>query len=322
MDDIGKKTLFFGFLILLVALLFYFVYDIFFELGYWFKLAILILAVLIILIIIIVKSGALILLDEYKRGVVFRFGKLARVGGPGWILIIPYVEKVVIIDLRVQTLDVPKQNVITKDNIQIRIDALIYLKVNDKPEDVVNSVIKIDDYTKAAKLFVEAQVRDVIGSMPLSEVISNIGVLNKKLKIELGDVVKHWGLSVDNVEIKEVVIPEEVLDAMHAKEAALQKKSAIISLAEAERDKINAINEAASGLSDKSVVYYYIKGLEEMSKGASTKWIFPMEFTKLAGLIAGQATGSKDEQQKMQEFLAKYGPTFAKSVEKVKKKKK
>jgi uncharacterized membrane protein YqiK len=241
---------------------------------------------------------------------------------PGWILIIPFLEEVSVIDLRVQTLDLPKQNVITKDNIQLRIDAVIYLRVNEKPEDVINSVIKVDNYTKAARLFVESNIRDVIGNMTLSDVISNINTLNKKLKIELGDMVKEWGLSVDAVEIKEVIIPEEVIDAMHQKEAASQKRKAIVELAEAERERINAINQAASGLSDKSVMYYYIKGLEEMSKGASTKWIFPMEFTKLAGLISGQTKGTKDEQDQMHAFLAKYGPMFQKSVEKVKKQKK
>jgi len=322
MDDTAKKTIFFGFFLLLICLLAYFLYDIFFGFNYWAKLVLLIVAFLILLIFLIVKTGALLLLKEFERAVVYRFGKLSRVGGPGWIMVIPLIEEFTVVDLRVQTIDIPKQNVITKDNILLRVDAVVYIKVKNKTEDVVNSVIKVENYKRAARLFIEANIREVMGQMLLSEIISSTGILSTKLKAELTLIAKDWGVAVDSVEIKEIIIPEEVQDAMHEKEAASQKKRAIIELAEAEREKINAINQAASGLSDKSVVYYYIKGLEEMSKGASTKWIFPLEFTKLAGLIAGQTSGTKAEQEKMYEFLAKYGPTFEKSLEKVKKAKK
>jgi regulator of protease activity HflC (stomatin/prohibitin superfamily) len=282
----------------------------------------LVIALLIVLIILIVKTGALLLLKEYERAVVYRFGKLARVGGPGWIMVIPLIEEFTVVDLRVQTIDIPKQNVITKDNIMLRVDAVVYIKVKDKTEDIVNSVVKVENYKKAARLFIEANIRDVMGQLSLSEAVSGTGTLNTKLKAELALIAKDWGIAVDAVEIQEIIMPEEVQDAMHEKEAASQKKRAIIELAEAEREKINAINQAASGLSDKSVVYYYIKGLEEMSKGASTKWIFPMEFTKLAGLISGQTSGTKAEQEKMYEFLAKYGPAFEDALEKVKETKK
>ncbi len=319
MDNKVKKNVFFLFILLLIVLFIYFIIDLFMSSSLVVKIIIGVIAGIVILTAITVTSGAVLFLDEYERAVIFRFGRLNRVSGPGWTLIIPWLEKATRVDLRTLTIDIPRQDVITKDNVMITIDAIIYLRVNKDPRDVISAIINVEDYKEASKLFVKAQVRDVIGQMELSETISNINELNEKLKKELQQVSKDWGIKIDSVEIKEIKIPDEVIDAMHKQKAAIQKKLAIIEEAQAEHEKIKAINLAATELSDKSVAYYYIKALEEMSRGESTKIIFPMEFTKLASIITGKIDGTQTEQNKADNFLKQYGPLLEKYLEKQKK---
>jgi regulator of protease activity HflC (stomatin/prohibitin superfamily) len=219
----------------------------------------------------------------------------------------PWIETFKVVDLRTQTLDVPKQDVITRDNVSIKIDVVIYLYVKKDPQSVINSVMEIDDYKQASQQFIKSSIREVIGGMNLSDVISNINELNKRLVSELAHISGDWGISVESVELKEIIIPDKIVEAMNKQKAASQERLAIVQLAEAEREKIDAINKAASNLTDKSVTYYYIKALEEMSKGASSKIIFPMEFTRLAEILAGKVAPKAGEKSKLESFIDKYG---------------
>jgi len=316
MDKKTKKQFYFIFILAALALLVYFLVDIFMGLNFLVKAIIGIIAVIAIAIIFTIKSGAILFLEEFQRAVIQRFGRLHRVGGPGWTLIIPGLEKSTIVDLRTQTLDIPRQNVITKDNVMIDIDAVIYLRVDKDPKEIINSVMNVENYKEAARIFIKSNIRDVIGNMDLSDVISNVNDLNQKMKSELKEISKDWGIVVDSVEVKEIKIPDEVIDAMHKQKAAIQRKLAVFEDAAAEKEKIRAIHEAASGLSDTSLSYYYIKALEEMSKGASTKIIFPMEFTKLAGILTGKMNASPSEKSQVDTFLQQYGPMMAKHIEK------
>ena len=117
-------------------------------------------------------------LKEYERAVVFRFGRFIGVKGPGWVIVIPFIEKAVVVDLRTKTLDVKPQKVITKDKIELTIDAVIYLRVKDPAKAVLN----VRDYERAAVLYVESELREVVGNMNMEEVISNVDKINKQLK--------------------------------------------------------------------------------------------------------------------------------------------
>ena len=315
MDDTTKKQIFFVFIILFVLLLVYFLVDLFFSLSNIVKLVFLCVLVLIFFVAIIFKTGFVLYLQEYERAVISRFGRLNMVSGPGWAFMVPGLETYKLIDLRTQTLEVPKQDVITKDNVSIKIDAVIYLYVKKDPKSVVNSVFAIDDYKQASKLFIKSSVREVIGSMTLSEVISNINDLNKRLVAELAHMSGDWGISVESVELKEIIIPDKVVEAMNRQKAASQERLAIVQLAEAEREKIDSINAAASKLSDKSVTYYYIKALEEMSKGAANKIIFPMEFSRMAEILAGRLAPNPKEKTKLETFIDKYGDLLEEKIE-------
>ena len=162
---------------------------------------------------------------DYQRAVVYRFGKVNRVGGPGWTFIWPIIEEADIVDLRTKTIDVTKQDVVTKDGIEISIDAVVYLKVKKDNQSVVNSVIEVEDYVGASQLLVVSTLRDVIGSIKLGELISSIELVNAQLKEAL-EGFKNWGVTVDSIEIKDIQIPETVLSAMHEEKAAVQHKLA------------------------------------------------------------------------------------------------
>jgi regulator of protease activity HflC (stomatin/prohibitin superfamily) len=248
-------------------------------------------ALLVFFAWVVYKYDFVLQLLDYQRAVIFRFGKVNRVGGPGWAIVWPIIETSASVDLRVKTVDVPKQHVVTKDGVEVTIDAVVYLKVKKDNQSVVNSIIEVENHEKAAQLFVVSSLRDVIGSMMLSDVIANIEVINAQIKENLEQISKSWGIAVDSIEIKDVEIPEAVLNAMHEQKAAVQQKLARMERALAQKAEIDAVREAAASLDDKALAYYYIKAIEGMANSKGSKVFFPSEFSKLAESFAS-ATGS------------------------------
>jgi len=278
---------------------------------------------------IIWKYDMILQLLDYQRAVIYRFGKVNRVGGPGWTFVWPIIEETDLVDLRVKTIDVPKQDVITRDGIGVSIDAIIYIKVKKDNQSVVNSVIEVEDYIVASQLLVIATLRDVIGSMALSDLISSIEMVNAKLKEALEHTSKNWGIAVESVEIKDVQIPETVLNAMHEEKAAVQQKLARMERALAHKAEIEAVKDAAMGLDDKALAYYYIKAIENMSKTKGSKVFFPAEFSKLAQTISSSPLLSEKEKKDVSEkneyyktLLKKFVDNAAKKSTKKKKKSK
>ncbi|MBI4043723.1 MAG: SPFH domain-containing protein [Candidatus Diapherotrites archaeon] len=248
-----------------------------------------------LLLFLVRQYDFLLTLKEYERAVIYQFGRVNRVGGPGWALVIPLIETFKIVDLRTQTLDVPAQNVITKDNVVAKVDAVIYLYVNKDKQSITNSVIEIDNYKHGAELFVQASIRSVAGSLTLTELISNIAKLNEEVKKNLAQITASWGVSVESVEITDISVPPEVQDAMSAKAAAEQTKLARMESAQAHKAEIEAVREAAESLSDKALGYYYVKALEKIGESQSTKLVLPMELTALVASIARAARHASKE---------------------------
>lgn len=261
-------------------------------------------ALLGVFLLLIWRFEVILFLKEYQRAIIYRYGKVQRVGGPGWTLLVPGVESYDAVDLRTKTVDVPKQEVITRDSIELLIDAVIYLRIKKDPQSVIDSIVEVEDYSDAAKVFIIAALRNKIGNMVLSDVIANIGSLNSELKDELLLLTKNWGLDVVEVEIKDVEIPKVILEAMHAEKAAIQEKLARIEKAKAHKEEIIAVREAAEELTPSTLNYYYIKALEQMAQGKSTKLIFPMEISRLASGIAGKLAPS--DQKNFEETVAPY----------------
>lgn len=305
MNEQKTKNLFFSMLFFILII----VITIFFISDEKIQLTIIILISAIILIYLAFKFNIILQLSDYERALVFRFGKVNRVGGPGWTFILPFIEKPIITTLRTQVIDIPPQQIITKDNIRLNIDAILYLSVENSKEGVTNSIVKVEDYKKASSLYVIAMLRDILGEFELTEVISNTEKINQKITEELKSVAKDWGIKISAVEIRDLKIPEEIMESMHKQKAAVQKKLAIYEEAESEKAKIVAINDATNNLSDKTVLYYYIKALEKIGEGQSSKIIFPLEVTNLLNKVSKKMSAEKTKINKTEmNQLEKYLP--------------
>lgn len=305
MNEQKTKNLFFSMLFFILII----VITIFFISDEKIQLTIIILISAIILIYLAFKFNIILQLSDYERALVFRFGKVNRVGGPGWTFVLPFIEKPIITTLRTQVIDIPPQQIITKDNIRLNIDAILYLSVENSKEGVTNSIVKVEDYKKASSLYVIAMLRDILGEFELTEVISNTEKINQKITEELKSVAKDWGIKISAVEIRDLKIPEEIMESMHKQKAAVQKKLAIYEEAESEKAKIVAINDATNNLSDKTVLYYYIKALEKIGEGQSSKIIFPLEVTNLLNKVSKKMSAEKTKINKTEmNQLEKYLP--------------
>ena len=259
----------------------------------------------------------LLTLKEYERAVIFRFGKVVRVGGPGWTFILPVIESFKIVDLRTHTIDIPPQEIITKDNIVVTIDVIIYLYVKPDNESVKNSVIEIKDYEKAAEEFVKSTVRDVAGTLTLSDLITSIAEFNKRVLQQIEKIAQSWGVTVEAVQISNITLPKQLQEALTNQKAAEQQKLARGQLADAHKLEIEAVKAAAEQLSDKALAYYYIRALEKLGEGRSTKFFFPMELTQLAQSIGTSLAGgavAKDSSS-LDSLFKKYKPAIKKLLE-------
>ncbi len=297
MGDTLKVVIFVGLLAAIVAFIFLLVYGIVTSNPALLAVLFAILAT----IYIVKKTDTLLKLKEYERAVVFRFGRFAGVRGPGWVIVIPFIESYVKVDLRVITIDVPPQKVITRDNIEVTVDAIIALKVIDPKKAVLN----VKNFQEAALLFVKSELREVIGNMTLSEVIANVDKINARLKEGLQAIAKDWGILVVDVGVKEIKLPRDLLEAMHRRREAEQLKEAKRQEAEAEKITIEAVKEAAEGLSDKAIAYYYIKALEQIAAGKATKIVLPLEVSQLATMIA-KSVGNVSAEQVEKDLMTKY----------------
>jgi regulator of protease activity HflC (stomatin/prohibitin superfamily) len=281
---------------------------------------VIVLAAIAILLFLVRQYDFLLTLKEYERVLIYRFGHVNRVGGPGWAFMIPLIESFKIVDLRTNTIDIPEQEVITKDKIVTKVDAIVYLYVKPDAGSVTRSVIEIDDYKKAAELFVLSSIRDVAGTMTSTELISNTAELNKKVKEKLAQIAESWGVTIESVEISSIKLPETVSSAMHEQKAAEQKKLARMESALANQAEIDAVRTAAGQLSDKALAYYYIRALEKLGEGPATKFIFPMELSRLAEQLAGRvSSGVSTNDSSIEKLFKKYAPAIKEFVETEKK---
>ncbi len=305
MDEQKKKNIYFAIIVIAVIAVIY----LFLITNELIKQIVLIVFICVVSIYLLFATNIILQLKDYERSVIFRFGKVHRVGGPGWTIILPIIEKSNYVTLRTQVIDVPVQQIITKDNIRVTIDAILYLSVDPSKESTINSVVKVEDYKKAASLYVIAMLRDTLGEFDLSEAITNTESINKKLTEALKEVAKAWGLKINAVEIRDLQIPTEIIESMHKQKAAVQKKLAIFEEAESEKAKIIAIRDATDQLSDKTMLYYYIKALEKIGEGQSSKIIFPMEVTGLLQSISKKLnSGDIKINAKEKEQLTEYFP--------------
>jgi len=256
---------------------------------------------------------------EYQRIVVFRLGRCIGPKGPGLVFLIPVVDVPVWVDLRESFLEIPQQTCITKDNAPISIDFLIYWKVQ-VPEA---SVVQVKDFAGASQGIATTTLRAIVGDIPLDDVLAKREQINLVLRTKLDEVTERWGVKVSSVEIREIVPPREVQDAMNKQMAAERtrramvieadgKKSATITVAEgdkqanilkAEGDRQAAslraegfalalakIYEVAKTVDSKTMSLQYLEALKALGMSPATKFVIPTEFTNLLKPILGQTS--------------------------------
>ena len=219
-------------------------------------------------------ASAIRILAEYERGVIFRLGRVIGAKGPGLILIIPVIDKMVKISLRLVTMDVPPQDVITKDNVSVKVNAVVYFRVVDP----IKAVIEVENYLYATSQLAQTTLRSVCGEAELDELLSKREKINTKLQDILDKHTDPWGIKVTTVEIKHIDLPQEMQRAMAKQaEAERERRSKIIN-AIGEFQAANKLAEAAQIIEQHPIALQlrYLQTLKEISAESNSVTMFPI----------------------------------------------
>ena len=243
----------------------------------------------IILVVFLIASMAVKIVPEYERGVLFRLGRLVGQRGPGLFFIIPLVDRMVKVDLRVVTMDVPSQEVITKDNVTVRVNAVVYFRVIN-PED---SVVKVLDHIRATSQISQTTLRNVLGQSELDELLVEREKLNQMLTQIIDEHTDPWGVKVSTVEIKEVELAEQMKRMMAAQAEAERERRAKIIHADGEFQASERLADAGTVMSREPIALQlrYLQTLTEISTERNSTIIFPLPinifeaFTKIVDRV-------------------------------------
>jgi regulator of protease activity HflC (stomatin/prohibitin superfamily) len=271
---------------------------------------------ILVLVVLAILAKALKVVREYQRIVLFRLGRAIGLRGPGLVFIFPIIDRPVGVDLREQYLEIPKQTAITKDNAAINIDFIIFYKVID----ATMSVLQVQNFAGAAQNIAATTLRSVVGDMSLDEVLSKRDQMNQVLQVKLDEVTERWGVKVGNVEVREIVPPPPVLDAMTRQMSAERTRRAVVTEAEgskqsaitvaegqkqaailsAEGDRqaailraegfslaLDRIFQVARTLDANTMSLQYLDALKQIGGSPSTKFVVPMELAGLLSSVTG-----------------------------------
>ncbi len=248
---------------------------------------------IIIIVLLIIIPMTVKVVTEYERGVIFRLGRLIGAKGPGLFLIIPFIDRMVKVDLRVVTMDVPSQEVITKDNVTVRVNAVVYFRVVD-PEA---SVVKVLDHIRATSQISQTTLRNVLGQSELDELLTQREKLNQMLQKIIDEHTDPWGVKVSTVEIKEVELAEEMKRSMAAQAEAERERRAKIIHAEGELQASEKLAQAAAviGREPSAIQLRFLSTLTEIASEKNSTILFPMpiEFLRAFGRIGDTEKASK-----------------------------
>ncbi len=256
--------------------------------------------ILIVVLLAIFLPAAIKILREYERGVIFRLGRLVGARGPGIFVIIPFVDRMVKVDLRVITMDVPYQEVITKDNVTVRVNAVVYFRVVD-PEA---SVVKVLDFIRATSQISQTTLRSVLGQSELDALLSERERLNQILQKTIDEQTDPWGVKVTTVEIKEVELAETMKRSMAAQAEAERERRAKIIHAEGELQASEKLAQAGEIISREPTTLQlrYLETLTNIAAEKNSTIIFPVPinlFEAFTGLgKIGKALAPGEEKRK------------------------
>ena len=228
----------------------------------------------ILILIILFMASALKVLREYERGVIFRLGRVIKAKGPGLIILIPVIDRMVRVSLRMVTMDVPPQDVITRDNVSIKVNAVIYFKVVDS----VKAVVQVEDFLYATSQLAQTTLRSVCGQVELDELLAERDKINTHLQEILDAHTDPWGVKVSNVAIKYIDLPQEMQRAMAKQAEAERERRAKVINAEGEFQASQRLSEAASILSayPQALQLRYLQTLREVAAENNSTTLFPI----------------------------------------------
>ena len=228
----------------------------------------------VFVILLVILPQAVRILREYERGVIFRLGKLQGAKGPGIIFLIPIVDKMVRMDLRVVTIDVPKQEIMTKDNVPATVDAVIYFRVVDPNA----AVVKVENFWKATSLIAQTTLRSVLGQSPLDDLLAQRDVINQKLQEIIDKQTEPWGIKVTAVEVKDVALPDSMKSAMAKQAEAERERRAKVVNAEGEFQAAEKMVQAAALISKEPIALQlrYLQTMREMASEHNTTTFLPL----------------------------------------------
>ncbi|HEY0946159.1 MAG TPA: SPFH domain-containing protein [Opitutaceae bacterium] len=228
----------------------------------------------IVLLLAIVLPAAIRILREYERGVVFRLGKLLRAKGPGLVLLIPIVDRMVRVDLRIVTIDVPKQEMMTHDNVPVTVDAVLYFRVID-PEA---AIVKVENFLMATSLIAQTTLRSVIGQAELDDLLARREVINRTLQEIIDRQTDPWGIKVTAVEVKDVILPDSMKRAMARQAETERERRAKIISAEGEFQAAEKLVQAGDLISRQPTALQlrYLQTIREITNEHATHTIVPV----------------------------------------------
>jgi regulator of protease activity HflC (stomatin/prohibitin superfamily) len=286
-----------------------------------------VLGMIFTLVLLVAAAGGLAytsvrVVREYQRLVVFRLGRVVGARGPGLVMLIPGVDRGVRVDLREQFIQVPHQKCITRDNAPVDVDCLIYMYVVDS----IDSVVQVQNYLGAAQGIAMTTLRAVVGDISLDDVLAKREQINTQLRVKLDEVTERWGVKVNSVEIREIIPPSGVQEAMNRQMTAERNRRALVTEAEGKREAavavatgekqatilaaeaarqsailraegsaqaLETVFSVAQSVDPKTMSLQYLEALKSLGAGQSTKIVIPMEFTQMLQPLLGLASAAQ-----------------------------
>jgi regulator of protease activity HflC (stomatin/prohibitin superfamily) len=230
--------------------------------------------IIVVFMLVLFLSASIKVLREYERGVIFRLGRLIAAKGPGLIILIPVVDKMVKVSLRTIVLDVPPQDVITSDNVSIKVNAVVYFRVIE-PE---KAIVQVENYLAATSQISQTTLRSVLGQSELDDLLSQREKINQRLQQIIDSQTEPWGVKVSNVEVKQIDLPQEMQRAMAKQAEAERERRSKVIAAEGEFQASQKLSEAAEILSGQpsALTLRYLQTLREIATENNSTTIFPV----------------------------------------------
>jgi regulator of protease activity HflC (stomatin/prohibitin superfamily) len=247
----------------------------------------------VLLFIIFILASAIRILNEYERGVIFRLGRFIGVKGPGLILLIPIVDRMVKVSLRTVVFDVPTQDIITRDNVSMQVNAVVYFRAMDPQK----AIIEVENFLFATSQVSQTTLRSVLGQVDLDDLLSKRDKINDQLQTIIDQQTEPWGVKVSLVEVKHVDLPQEMKRAMARQAEAERERRAKIIAAEGERQAADKLTEAAAIIEKHPVAIQlrFLQTLVEVASENNSTTIFPVPIDLLTPLMRGRDMSSEGQ---------------------------